>query len=258
MYAANMSVAGICIGFSLAILVLVPFTSEASREVRKSHDIFDSLERLSANHHITTAGHVRSTGHTSRSTEDIYLGICSEEEYVEWYSNEYPLECRDSFSNASNLHELFQVYCDPFCGRIYFNYLDDCGNAGVILTAFYTNLCTINEHGVGCYNYITSDNYPNSKPTVDEYCFPVNSSCTTECHHALESLSANLGCCVNTLYNQSIPHPAADYELWANCGLSTPSYCNQRSVSGSSSLASKLNMCSLAVVLFVAAVLKQN
>ena len=192
------------------------------------------------------------------SSEDIYLGICSEEEYEEWYLNKYPMECQASFTNASTLNELFQIYCDPFCGELYFDYLDECGNAGVILTAFYTNLCTENDKGVACYHYITSDDYPNSKPTVDDYCFPVNSTCTAECYHALDSLSINLGCCVNTLYNQTIPHPAADYELWTDCRLSTPGYCNRRSVSSSSGLASSLNLCSVAVVMFMAAILKQN
>lgn len=192
------------------------------------------------------------------SSEDIYPSICNDYEYEEWYLNEYPKECQEAFTNASTLNELFQIYCDPFCGKLYFDYLDGCGNAGIILTAFYTNLCTENERGVACYHYITSDDYPNSKPEVDDYCFPVNSSCTMECYHALDLLSTNLGCCVNTLYNQTIPHPAADYELWTHCGLSTPGYCIRRGVSGSPSLTSSLNLCSVAVVMFVAAILKQT
>ena len=184
------------------------------------------------------------------SSKDLYLGMCTEEDYEEWYTNEYPVECQQLLGNASTLHMLFGVYCDPFCGGIYFDYLDDCGSTGMVLSSFYTHLCIENERGVPCYYYITSDEYDNPRPEVDEYCFPMNETCTTECYYALESMSIKLGCCVNTLYNQSIPDPVAQYALWENCDLTAPGHCyTELELSGSPCLGNSLNLLSIAVML---------
>ena len=189
--------------------------------------------------------------------KDLYLGMCTEEDYEEWYTNEYPIECQQLLGNASTLHMLFGVYCDPFCGGLYFDYLDDCGSAGMVLSSFYIHLCTENEKGTPCYYYITSDEYDNPRPEVNEYCLPMNETCSTECFYALESLSIKLGCCVNTLYNQSIPDPVAQYQLWDSCELTAPGHCQtELDFSGSICLGNSLNLLSIALVLLGAVLLK--
>lgn len=194
-----------------------------------------------------------------RSRSEAYLGVCTEEGYADWYLNKYPTECQQQFNNASDLHQLFQVYCDSFCGDLYFDYLEDCGGVGIVLTTFYTNLCQENELGVQCYEYFTSDVHHNPKPEVEEYCLPTNQSCTAECYYALESLSIKLGCCTNILYNQSVQDPVANYQLWEDCEIVTPGYCNwidESNLSGSSGLAYSVNLISIATIMLSLLVLK--
>ncbi len=180
--------------------------------------------------------------------ETPYIGLCTEEHYEEWYNNNYPEECRDLMANATDLHHLFDVYCDPFCGDIYFNYLDNCGSAGIVLTFFYRNFCSENEKGVACYNYIISEELHNPKPEVDEYCSGVNETCTTNCFYALEAMATELGCCVNTIYNVSIPDPSTAYELWDLCNVPTPSFCNDLRVGFSSATALLVSSLNVAAV----------
>ncbi len=195
--------------------------------------------------------------HVSKSNKkDVYLGMCTEEEYEEWYANEYPLECQEQMSNASSLFVLFGVYCDPFCGGLYFEYLDECGGTGMLLSSFYTHLCVENENGVPCYYYITSEEHYNSRPEVEEYCFPMNDTCSSECFFALEAMVVEMGCCINTLYNQSIPDPVAQYALWESCDLTAPDYCASDEFSGSLCLGNSLNILSIALVLLGGVIFK--
>lgn len=195
---------------------------------------------------------------SNKQEEEEYIGECTEEHYEEWYLNDFPEECRESFANASSLHELFEVYCDPFCGDIYFDYLDDCGNAGLIIAIFYRSLCTENEKGVPCYNYLTSDDYYNPKPLVDEYCSQLNDTCTDNCYYALDALAVELGCCVNTLYNTTTPDHSTMYQLWEMCDLAKPSYCHTEdySFAGATNLASNLNVLSISIMVLLMAVMK--
>ena len=200
-----------------------------------------------------------ATGAISNGKETPYIGLCTEEHYEEWYYSDYPEECRERFANASNLHSLFGIYCDPFCGDIYFDYLDDCGSAGMVLTIFYRTLCAINEKGVACYNYLTSDDVYNPKPEVNQYCVDVNTTtCTTNCFYALEAFATELGCCVNTVYNMSVPDPATAYQLWDTCDIATPSYCGdiKFDLVSSASLASNLSVLSVTLMLLLMAAMK--
>lgn len=236
--------------YSFLLMILAPSALNANSDPSKWNSLFKNSGKLSEDSRTVLIR--RST-----DTENIHIGVCSEEQFEDWYQNEFPKDCQEIFNNASTLHQHFQAYCSPICGEMYFDYLAGCGTAGAILSAFYTSLCITNEAGIGCYNYILSEEFPNSKPLADEHCFPVNSTCTIECLEALQSLYVNLGCCVNTLYNQTLSHPVANYELWTQCGLSTPDYCGERGVSSSPNLESSLNLCSLALVLVISVVVKQ-
>lgn len=227
--------------FSLLLLV---FTSPFSDKGSSNLDFI-------RNRHLQTLDR--------RSAKDVYLGLCTEDEYTDWYLHTYPPECQTQFNNASTLHQLFEVYCDPFCGDIYFDYLDDCGDVGLVLTTFYTNLCLENEQGVQCYNYFTSNVHYNPKPEAEEYCLPANDTCSLECHYALEAMSVKLGCCANVLYNQSIPDPVVDYDLWEKCDVPTPSFCSnfdEPELSGSPCLPCSVNLVSIATILLLLAILK--
>ena len=239
------------------LLQIALFTASCAAEPR-SKKLMNDLAKLK---NLAVSGTRELTGDQrvarSSSSKDLYLGTCTEEDYEEWFTNEYPIECQELLGNASTLHMLFGVYCDPFCGGIYFDYLDDCGSTGMVLSSFYTHLCIENERGVPCYYYITSDEHYNPRPEVDEYCFPYNESCSTKCYYALESMSVKLGCCVNTLYNQSIPDPVAQYVLWESCDLTAPGRCQTgMELSGSQCLGNSLNIFSIALVLLGGVIFK--
>ena len=200
---------------------------------------------------------VKSLG-TRETEETPYIGLCTEENYEDWYNNDYPEECREMMANATDMHHLFEVYCDPFCGDLYFDYLDNCGSAGVVLTFFYRNFCAENEKGVACYNYIASEELQNPKPEVDEYCTGLNYTCTVNCFYALEAFSEELGCCVNTIYNMSVPDPTTMYELWQMCDVPTPTFCNDVRLAFSSGrrLISSLNVAGILVMLLLMMAMK--
>ena len=238
-------------------LALLSFGAEAEHGNEKLLRDLTKLKSLSPRSSSQT-GHTGYGNRVGRSLRrDLYLGMCTEEDYEEWYTNEYPVECQQLLGNASTLHMLFGVYCDPFCGGLYFDYLDDCGNTGMVLSSFYTHLCIENEKGIPCYYYITSDEHENPRPEVDEYCFPWNNTCSMECYYALESMSVKLGCCVNTLYNQSIPDPVAQYALWDTCDLEAPERCSTGvEFSGALCLGTSLNVFSIALMLLGVVIFK--
>ena len=243
--------------FLLSIVTITLLISTPSTSVTEEDDskFVPSLKFIKD---YSLKQHVRSL--TRRSPRDKYLGLCTEDDYANWYLDCYPKECQQHFENATTLHELFKVYCDPFCGDIYFDYLDDCGDVGTVLTTFYSNLCLENEQGVQCFNYFTSDTYENPKPEVEEYCLPINETCGVECFYALEALSVKLGCCTNILYNQSVPNAVADYQLWESCDVPTPEFCtfNGFEFSGSPSVISAccVNLVSIVTMLLLLAALK--
>lgn len=194
------------------------------------------------------------------SAKYLYLGICNEADYYEWYTTQYPEECQKLFRNATSIHNLFfQIYCNPFCRAIYFDYLETCSSSGFTSTTFYTSLCHENEQGIPCYNFITpTEKYHNPKPEVEEHCDLTNDTCSTDCFHALNTMSLELGCCINTLYNQSLPDLFTDYRLWRQCDLSTPGYCSNDGMmmmSGCLDLASGLNLLSVALMILLTPIL---
>lgn len=190
--------------------------------------------------------------------QELYTGSCTDEHYREWYFNKFSLDCRLRFSNASTLHELFEVYCDPLCGDLYFDYIDQCGNTGLMISIFYRSLCTANEKGITCYNYLTSEGEYNPKPDVDEHCDGYNSTCDEYCFDALDSFSLELGCCVNTLYNMSTPDHSTRYQLWDACDIHKPTFCDDigRTTAGAKNLESSLNILSIALMMLVMAAMK--
>lgn len=234
--------------FLLFTLLLIT-TAGAKHHNKETNSIIRQSRMLDSN---------QEAQFSSNQPKGLYIGICTEEHYEEWYLNEYPIECRERFANATDLGDLFEIYCDPFCGDMYFDYLDNCGNAGIIITVFYRSLCTENEKGVPCFNYLTNDDYNNPKPEVDEYCSHLNETCTSTCYYALDALVLELGCCVNTLYNMSVPDPTTMYQLWDMCDVAKPSYCNnlEFTFAGAMNLASNLNILSIVVVVLLMAAMK--
>ena len=222
------------------------------------------MEYQMDNENIVHQGRMRDSHLASRFSlrqpQSLYRGECSEEHFEHWYFNKLSLECRERFSNASTLQELFEVYCDPECWDMYYDYIDSCGNSGLMSTIFYHSMCSENENGVLCYNYLTSESHYNPKPMIEDNCDMNNDTCGQSCYEALEAFSMELGCCVNTLYNTSATDPVAGYLLWATCDVARPEFCVENNFSdGATNLASYLsylNTLSIALLVLVMVAMK--
>ena len=58
--------------------------------------------------------------------QEIFFGVCSQEEYIEWYYSQYPENCRYLMENLQFEQQRYLVYCDEECGEPYLNFLKSC------------------------------------------------------------------------------------------------------------------------------------
>ena len=185
---------------------------------------------------------------------------CNEKQHEEWHFKKFSPECRDMFSNATSLNQIFQMYCNPLCKDMYLDYIDSCGSSEPLVSLFFHSLCEENEKGVPCYRYLMSDDYYNPKPEVDQECNTLKDTCQQSCSYMLDSLSQELGCCVNTLYNITSPSSAVAYQLWDECNVAKPKFCGdaKETLAGATAtnLASNLNVLSIAIIVLLMAVMK--
>ena len=165
-----------------------------------------------------------STQSRASQARETFLGSCTQGDFIDWYTNEIWEECRDLLSNTT-LVEKFTVYCEEECGWMYFDFLRSCGELGELLVNFYEELCWSNNKGVPCYYFLMSDKYTNFENEVQQLCFPRNTTCPMACSNALESFSHKLGCCVNNIFNTTIPADTTQHALWSSCGVRTPLFC---------------------------------
>ena len=103
-----------------------------------------------------------------------------------------------------------------------------------------------NMDGILCYTatYNSLMNFTTSwQSQVRDECF-VNftlyvdttptTTCSDDCQEGLRRFNDELGCCVNSVYNNSFLGkygPFAEYSLWSNCGLEaeSPGFCSSAS-----------------------------
>ena len=160
----------------------------------------------------------------SSQAGEIFLGSCTQEDFYDWYTDEITEECRYFLSNTTLVRK-YMLYCEEDCGWLYFEFLRSCGELGELLVSFFEELCWMNRKGVPCYYFLTSDKYTGIENEVHQLCFPRNATCPTVCRNALESLSHKLGCCVNNIFNTTVPSDITQHALWSSCGVSTPLFC---------------------------------
>ena len=160
----------------------------------------------------------------SSSAGEIFLESCTKRDFYDWYTEEISEECRDQL-NSTIPAKKYMLYCEEDCGWLYFEFLRSCGELGELVVNFYEELCWRNRKGVPCYYFLMNDKYANMENEVHRLCFPRNTTCPTVCQNALESFSHKLGCCVNNIFNTTVPSDTTQYALWNSCGVSTPLFC---------------------------------
>ena len=109
------------------------------------------------------------------------------------------------------------------------------------LVTLFQGACDSNVNGQSCYravyNSFVNDNWPTK---LMDGCF-VNftvfasvtraESCSDGCREALQQAREDVGCCFNSIYNETFESdylPFAEYSLWSDCGLEseTPGFCS--------------------------------
>lgn len=158
------------------------------------------------------------------------IGICTEKEYYDWYYNVYELKCRYLMGNRTYDEEKYLIFCDKECGAPYLEFLTSCGGEiGALYADYYRNLCYKNSYGVTCAYYFVAVEYVQPTYYIEENCkVPYeNDTCSFDCRTSLHQLKFQIGCCVNNIYNHSVPSDLAHYSLWSKCGVTTPGYCSR-------------------------------
>ena len=236
-------ITGLCIGITL---VLSFFAGDLN------------LAESSKPHHdgyfVTKGVETKLDTNTERGTEaervkrqDNFFGVCTQEEYYEWFYNKYPPNCRFLMENLQFEQVRYLVYCDEECGDPYLNYLKSCEEEGEESSeessvSYYEDLCHENSNGVPCAYYFLAQEKLQPAYYVEMNCNMEfgdagNSNCSFDCFIALHQFKNQLGCCVNNIYNHTETNMVADFNLWSKCGVSTPGHCSDKGVLIRSSMA---------------------
>ena len=157
-----------------------------------------------------------------------YFGDCSEDEFNSWFYGEYDQDCRYKVNNRTSESQMYLIYCDGECGPPLLQFLESCGETAATYADYYRGLCYKNEEGVPCALYFLADTYLQGAYYVEENCdlpFQNGTECTFDCYVSVLELKYELGCCVNNIYNHSVPSDLADYRLWQTCNVDTPGVC---------------------------------
>lgn len=157
------------------------------------------------------------------------FGSCTDYEYYDWYYNTYDAKCRYLFWNRTYEEERYVIYCDGECGPPYLQFLAKCGGeVGDFYAKYYRNLCQSNEKGVPCVYFFLATELLQPTQNVEAYCelpYQNGTQCSYDCYVALFQLKHQLGCCVNNIYNYTVPSDVAQYAMWDACSISTPGVC---------------------------------
>jgi hypothetical protein len=107
--------------------------------------------------------------------------------------------------------------------------LIQCNRSEVIITS--ANRCARSESGTGPYCSITSFYAGDALTLFTSHCFNIiyggpTATCIPECKAGLEELSSELGCCINSFYNNTGSHfgylaPLFSYRVFSACDVPT-------------------------------------
>ena len=189
-----------------------------------------------------------------RQTSPPLIKNCSAQEDQE-FRLAFTQDCRDTYDQAVDLTNVASILnrpvdpshyvklCSEPCLPSVLAHLRGCYGAHDGLAALYEGACHFNKNGTMCYtatyNSIALMN-PSWQVTVRAECFvnftveysdpKLTESCSDSCKEGLRQVRSEIGCCLNSIYNNSFvgEHlPFANYSLWSNCELESesPGYC---------------------------------
>jgi len=123
----------------------------------------------------------------------------------------------------------YRIICEPRCGNPIITFYNRCGLSR--FSGVLRSFCSRNDAGGFCYEDFGTL-IPNSN-SVARSCIPRVSTCTTSCQSSLTAFRNSNGCCLNILNNtvfssgaNSFILPTLDNDLWSDCGVDTPGFCD--------------------------------
>ena len=181
---------------------------------------------------------------------------CSEQQENDFRST-FIQECKDAYDQALNFTNVASILspnplpnpshyvklCSEPCLPTVLEHLRACyGEEQEGLAVAIEGACHFNKKGTMCYTALYNSflKMPNWLETVMPECFvnftlydsdlKLTKKCSDSCRRGLHQVRSELGCCLNSIYNNSFvgEHlPFANYSLWSNCGLESesPGYC---------------------------------
>ena len=163
------------------------------------------------------------------------IGECSFDD-IERLFQTYPRECNaayESLSEALNMEEVdqariraaYSTICSSACKEPVLDFREAC--QALQLTDRIIHACAQTSEQTACIVEL----FRNNGTEVVAKCRSVTAigNCNDACRTAVQRFKADLGCCVNSLFNVSTYGfqimNVSDYRLWSACGVDTPGYC---------------------------------
>jgi len=170
---------------------------------------------------------------------------CSVEEELAYY-NAHSQDCRTAFEEALNFTNvetilyrlvdprLWDILCTDACFPSLIAQVEGCYGTNNGLVELVESACQLNESNQLCYTTIYNSPVPSPNQTnwqlkVNDECYgnftrfadnqPV-ATCSDGCRAGLRQARDELGCCLNSIYNNSFAAeylPYVEYSVWSNC-----------------------------------------
>ena len=191
---------------------------------------------------------------TTRQEIPLLNETCSMQEMMESL-NAFSEECRHAFNQAFNFTNVattlvprdpkdVTMLCSAACSPTFQTHIERCHNE---LVETFQAFCLFNRDEIMCYTATYNSLIPYTNATwqfktrakcfVDFTIFAnttLTPSCSDGCRDSLQQFNKELGCCLNSIYNNSFVGkylPFTEYSLWSNCGLisESPGFCDSSS-----------------------------
>ena len=186
--------------------------------------------------HAGTASHTAAFAHLlqARATSQIF-GTCSQEQ-TDLLFKDYPSRCRDAFAllpavikdsspDLTAVGEIYSTICSEECKVPVVYFREDCRVEE--LTDPILRACEQNAVEDLCILGLYKNN--GLEAAVSCRSAVATATCSDDCRQSIQQLQADLGCCVNTLFNATTFGyellNVADMQLWQLCDVETPEFC---------------------------------
>ena len=150
-------------------------------------------------------------------------------------------------------YRINRLFCNPSYITPFISMMRNCGRTYEESAQSIINRCGVNRYERFCFEAQTSQLVSDVRREVWDECFmyKLNETCPILCRIALDRYRTVADCCLNNLYNNTLPSTSAtnlrttNHLLWSFCETSSPGFC--RNTIDSSSAYSVLLQVSVAV-----------